>query len=144
MADDVSITLVYESGDGGDGGSVTSPTNEGAPSDNPLAAKGSVKKLAGLATAKQLGSTALNYATSHVGQFTGSSHKQDIANGVMSAVGTAASIAANPILGTLNWLVSTVTELSDYLYNKKWESHNLNEARARAGSNYSHSRTAAW
>ena len=143
MADDVSITLVYEDG-GGDDGTITSPTNEGFPSDNPLAAGGSAKKLAGLATAKQLGSTALNYATSHVGTFSGSSHKQDIANGVMSAVGTVTSIAANPILGTVNWLVGKVTELSDYMYNRKWEGHSLNQARIRAGSNYTHSRTAAW
>ena len=74
----------------------------------------------------------------------GSSHKQDIANGVISAVGTVASIAANPILGTINWLVSTVTELSDYMYNKKWEGYSLNEARTRAGSSYTHSRTAGW
>lgn len=142
MADNVNITLEYKGDD--DNGTITAPTGEGLPSDNPLSADGSVKKLAGLATAKQLGSTALNYATSHVGKFTGSSHKQDIANGVMSAVGTVASIAANPILGTINWLVSTVTELSDYMYNKKWEGHSLAEARNRAGSNYTHSRTAAW
>lgn len=142
MADNVNITLEYKGGD--DNGSVTSPTEEGFPSDNPLESNGSTRKLMGLATAKQLGSTALNYATSHVGKFMGSSHKQDMANGVISAVGTVASIAANPILGTINWLVSTVTELSDYMYNKKWEGYALNETRARVGSNYTHSRTAGW
>lgn len=142
MADNINITLEYKGDE--DNGSVTAPTEEGLPSGNPLESNGSMKKLLGLATVKQIGSTTLNYATSHVGIYTGSSHKQDIANGVMSAVGTVASIAANPILGTINWLVSTVTELSDYLYSKKWEGYSLNEARTRAGSNYTHSRTAGW
>ena len=49
MADNVNITLEYKGGD--DNGSVTSPTEEGFPSDNPLESNGSTRKLMGLATA---------------------------------------------------------------------------------------------
>lgn len=132
---------------GGDGNTQPGLPSDPAPDENPTPekqdpskSKGGIKRMAGIATMVQLGKSALGYATSHVGMYTGSSDMQDKVNAGLSLAGTAVAIAANPAMGIAMAAFNLATKALDYVYKRNQESNELTQLRKRAGPSLNRSR----
>lgn len=135
---------IYFSGEGN--------TQPGLPSDpspdenptpepkDPTQAKGGLKRAAGIATMVQLGKSALGYATSHVGMYTGNSEWQDKTNAIGGLFMTGAAIAANPAMGIAMAAFNIATKALDYAYKRNEENIGLAQLRQRAGPSLNRSR----
>lgn len=121
-----------------------------SPGDNPTPekkdpskAKGSIKRAAGIATMVQLGKSALGYATSHVGMYTGSSDMQDKVNAGLGVAGTAVAIAENPAMGLAMTAFNLATKALDYSHKWRQENIGLIQLRKRGGPSMNRSRLEA-
>lgn len=141
----ISTTInIYFSGEGNtqpglpsDPGPNENPTPEPT---NPATSKGGLKRAAGIATMVQLGKSALSYATSHVGMYTGNSDMQDKVNAGLGLAGTAVAIAANPAMGIAMAAFNLATKAMEYSHKKNEEGIGLNQIRRRAGPSLNRSR----
>ncbi len=134
---------IYFNGDAGDQpGTSTDPQQEGTPDpNNPTKPKsGGIKQMAGFAIAKQMGKSLLNFATSQVGDITGSSNTQDKVSFGMKAAGTVAAIIANPAMGIAMAALDLATSAWEAARKMERENRVTQQARYRAGPSLNQSR----
>ncbi len=115
---------------------VNQNSNQGIPGANaPTSASGalSVKSAKTMAAGAVLGKGVANYAISNVGKYTGSSQTQNKVNNGMEIAGMAMMMYINPALGVANMALKIATAAMDEIYRRKWETIELDQAKARAG-----------
>jgi hypothetical protein len=75
----------------------------------------------------------INYVTSNVGKWTGSTRNQQVVNNVKQLIGYGVAFAVNPILGAVTVALDGVTNALDYAYERKWEKIRVEQAQVKTG-----------
>lgn len=112
---------------------VGQPTTPGVNNSGGDVGAMSIKNAKTMGAAAILGKGAASYAVSNVGKYTGSSSTQRKVNNTMEVGGMAMAMYLNPALGVANLALKIATSVMDELYRVKWETIELNQAKARAG-----------
>lgn len=142
------FNIYFQSDETGLSGTSAAPDKEGEPNPkNPFSGKSVVKTAAAVNAIKQAGKTLLNYGTSHVQMYTGSSDLQQKVNLGMTAVnkgvGLAAAYASNVYVGIFATVMEGLNLLlkqSETLYKNQMENRATNETLYRAGPSFNKSR----
>lgn len=115
-------------------GASTTSTTQATQSNTPAAKEGASRSQA-LAIAGMMMSQSLNYATSNVEKWTGSTSAQMAVNNTKTAVGLGFAFAVNPYLAAAQvGLQLGTTAINNYVEDKR-NSREVARSRARAGYN---------
>lgn len=129
-----------------DGGSVSSPESPGgtAMPENPEQNDAGEGTRSVMTTSKAVGmyvlKQALNYSTSHIGEWTRDSAKQKQVDSIMSIAGYAVGFATNPVMTGITLATNIITSMIDYNTKASQEANSLRMLNKRAG-NVNRSRT---
>lgn len=125
VKDETGTTSVNAGNVSGGGSSNNKPLNQQAKTN-------SSKSMAGV-VGTMIAMRSINYVTSNVGKWTGSTRNQQVVNNVKQLIGYGVAFAVNPILGAVTVALDGVTNALDYAYERKWEKIRVEQAQVKTG-----------